>query len=178
MKCMNFRRFDPTYTSSGRKGLTRGNKLEKEVWNEFAREPDRLHQSASVIRQAIDAGDVEIIDDDQDDDYEAAEGKVLTALHHRRGRNRTIVRRRKENALKETGELRCEGCEMTFEERYGDVGQGFIEVHHTRPVHELRPGDKTTLADLVLVCANCHRMIHRRRPWLTMGELRATVRSP
>ncbi len=66
---------------------------------------------------------------------------------------------------------------MTFEERYGDVGHGFIEVHHVRPVHELQPGDKTKLSDLALVCANCHRMIHRRRPWLSMDELRATVRS-
>ncbi|MCK5747644.1 MAG: HNH endonuclease [Oricola sp.] len=64
---------------------------------------------------------------------------------------------------------------MMFEERYGNVGRGFIEVHHTRPVHELWPGDKTTLADLVLICANCHRMIHRQRPWLSLDESRATV---
>jgi 5-methylcytosine-specific restriction protein A len=65
---------------------------------------------------------------------------------------------------------------MTFEELYGDVGHGFIEVHHVRPVHELQPGDKTKLGDLVLVCANCHRMIHRRRPWLSMSELGAIMR--
>lgn len=177
MKCMNFRRFDPAYTSSGRKGLTRGNKLEEEVWNEFAEQPARLHKTAAAIREAIEVGDVEVIDDAVDDDYEAAEGKVLTALHRRRERSRTIVRKRKEKALKETGELRCEGCGMTFEERYGDIGHGFIEVHHTRPVHELQPGDKTKLADLALVCSNCHRMIHHRRPWLSMSELRAIVRS-
>ncbi len=50
-----------------------------------------------------------------------------------------------------------------------------MEAHHTRPVHEINPGQVTRLADLALVCANCHRMIHARRPWLTMPELRALL---
>ncbi|WP_421989133.1 HNH endonuclease [Roseococcus sp.] len=41
---------------------------------------------------------------------------------------------------------------------YGERGRGFIECHHTRPLHTLRPGDKTKIADLVLVCSNCHWM--------------------
>lgn len=60
---------------------------------------------------------------------------------------------------------------MTFEERYCDIGHDFIEAHHTRPVQDLQPGDKTKLPDLVLVCASCHRMIHRRRHWLSMDKL-------
>jgi hypothetical protein len=37
-------------------------------------------------------------------------------------------------------------------------------------------GQKTRLADLALLCANCHRMIHARRPWLTLDELRGLLR--
>lgn len=133
----------------------------------------RLSQTASAIGQAINAGDVHVTDDNVDDHYEAGEGKVLTALHRRRECNRTIMRKRKEKALKETGKLRCE---MTFAERYGDIGHDFIEAHHTRPVQDLQPGDKTKLPDPVLVCASCHRMIHRRRHWLWMDKLRATWR--
>jgi putative restriction endonuclease len=30
----------------------------------------------------------------------------------------------------------------------------------------------TKVDDLALVCANCHRMLHRRRPWLNPADLR------
>jgi 5-methylcytosine-specific restriction protein A len=62
-----------------------------------------------------------------------------------------------------------------YEDRYGVRGRGFIEVHHLRPLHTLKPGTKTKLQDLALVCANCHRMIHARRPWLTLNELKALI---
>jgi len=65
-----------------------------------------------------------------------------------------------------------------FAEAYGQGEQGFMEAHHTRAVHEILPGQTTRLADLALVCANCHRMIHARRPWLTMAELKALARPP
>jgi len=60
---------------------------------------------------------------------------------------------------------------------YGDHGDGFIECHHTKPVSELQVGEKTKLSDLALVCSNCHRMIHRKRPWLSVDGIR-TLLSP
>ena len=44
MKLMNFRRFDPVYQARGKSGLTRGNKLEEVVWNDFASDPARTRQ--------------------------------------------------------------------------------------------------------------------------------------
>ena len=67
--------------------------------------------------------------------------------------------------------LLCEACGFDFEQVYGEHGKGFIECHHTKPVSELKAGEKTKLSDLALVCSNCHRMIHRRRPWLSVSEL-------
>jgi 5-methylcytosine-specific restriction protein A len=101
---------------------------------------------------------------------------MLTRLHRVRERNREIVRRRKEQAMARLGRLACEACGFDFAERYGERGWGFVECHHTRPVHTLRPGERTRLADLALLCANCHRMIHARRPWLSLHELRALLR--
>jgi 5-methylcytosine-specific restriction protein A len=43
-------------------------------------------------------------------------------------------------------------------------------------VETLGDGMATKLSDLALLCANCHRMIHARRPWLSMDELRAYLR--
>lgn len=48
----------------------------------------------------------------------------------------------------------------------------YIECHHVVPLSALQKGAQTKLKDLSLVCANCHRMIHRRKAWLTMEALR------
>lgn len=52
---------------------------------------------------------------------------------------------------------RCKVCALDFEERYGEIGKGFIHVHHTVPLSEL--GEKYTvdpIADLVPVCPSCN----------------------
>jgi hypothetical protein len=54
MKLMNFRRFDPVYRPQAKTGLTRGNKLEEAVWDEFAAAPDRLTKTASAIVANLD----------------------------------------------------------------------------------------------------------------------------
>ncbi len=59
---------------------------------------------------------------------------------------------------------KCKVCGFNFEQVYGERGRGFIEVHHTKPLYlgdeeqEIDPKK-----DLVPVCSNCHRMIHRRK---------------
>jgi hypothetical protein len=58
----------------------------------------------------------------------------------------------------------CTICMFCFGESYGPRGQGFIEVHHLTPVSQLvqsRFVDPKT--EMTVVCANCHRMIHRKR---------------
>lgn len=173
MKMMNFRRFDPQYTASGKVGLTRGNRDEEGVWREFAQHKERLVKVANAIRQAM------VIPEEQEalgliDDgiVEAEEGRLLTRLHRIRERNRALVAQRKLKAMKECGCLRCEACHFDFAERYGQRGKGFIEAHHTKPVETLVEGSKTRLEDLALLCANCHRMVHAARPWLRIDELR------
>lgn len=53
-----------------------------------------------------------------------------------------------------------------------EVGKGFIEAHHTKLVSTLHEnGEETKIEELALVCSNCHRMLHRRRPWLEMDDL-------
>ena len=106
----------------------------------------------------------------------ALEGAVLTRLHRFRERDRGIVERRKAKVLKEAGTLACEACGFDFRKVYGPRGDGFIECHHTQPVSALKSGEKTKIADLALLCANCHRMIHVTRPWLTVEELKSVLR--
>ena len=177
MKIMNFRRFDPRYLAQGKKGLQRGGKLEGEIWNDFADEPDKLSQVSKAIRLAVTTGSIPLASEEEDEEFaEAEEGRILTRVHRARERNRGLVDKKKATALEANGILKCEACSFDFETTYGSRGAGFMEAHHVRPVHTLLPGSKTRLEDLVLLCSNCHRMVHARRPWLTMDELKVLIR--
>ena len=74
--------------------------------------------------------------------------------------------------LNATGKLSCEVCGFDFKARYGDLGEGYAECHHTIPVSQLKKQQKTKLSDLSILCANCHRMIHRSRPMLSIEQLK------
>lgn len=176
MKLMNLRAHDPDYTSEGKKGLDRGNKDEKFIWQQFGDDHDRL----SKVADAICAGLTEDIDfavdpDVDDDEQDAPEGRVLTKQHRVRERDSKITKRKKKQFLSQHGRLFCEACEFDFAEVYGERGAEFIECHHTKPVSQMKAGDKTKMSDLVLLCSNCHRMVHRRAPWLSMDALRRVL---
>lgn len=174
MKLSNFLRFDPSYSG---KGLGSGNEIEREVWEEFANDRKRLSKVAAAIREAA-ASKVPIVEQEpEEDEMDAPEGKLLTQLHKRRERSRKLVARKKEQVLHKTNKLACEGCGFDFFERYGEVGKGFIECHHILPISAMGDLHRTKLEHLVVVCSNCHRMIHRRRPWLSIEELRAALES-
>jgi len=179
MKLMNYRRLDPQYTQKGRKGLTRGAKAEEDVWREFASDSNKCARVARAIMESLDDPEIRApLDPNYSDDgvEEASEGKLLTRKHLARERNRKLVESKKARALKERGRLVCETCGFDFAIRYPKRGDGFIECHHTKPLTEVGGGHRTHIRDLALVCANCHRMIHRGKPWLTLDELRALVR--
>ncbi len=97
------------------------------------------------------------------------EGRLLERRHLARERNRALIAKAK--ALRK-GRLRCEVCAFDFKKVYGRHGDGYIEAHHTKPVSELTETSTTRVEDIALVCANCHRMLHRRRPWLELRDLK------
>jgi HNH endonuclease len=96
-------------------------------------------------------------------DREEEEGVRALKLHLKSERKPSLVRDFKASL----SSLECSVCGFDFEEKYGEIGSGFIECHHTKPVSDMKPGDKTKLSELCAVCANCHRMIHRSNPMLT-----------
>lgn len=59
-------------------------------------------------------------------------------------------------------ECTCQACGLRMEEVYGEIGEGFIEVHHLKPIHlydDLHEIDP--IKDLITLCPNCHAMIHK-----------------
>lgn len=78
--------------------------------------------------------------------------------HKRIERNRKLA----EKAKKAHGYI-CQACGFDFEKQYGEIGCKFIEAHHLTPLCTLK-GQKITLdpkKDFAVLCANCHRMIHK-----------------
>ena len=88
------------------------------------------------------------------------EGEQVLVIHVSRERHAGLVRRAKENFRKTHGRLFCEACGFDFQSKYGSLGKDFIEAHHVTPLTE---GPRhTDPQDLMMLCANCHRMVHRR----------------
>ncbi|WP_340169122.1 HNH endonuclease [Lacinutrix sp.] len=73
--------------------------------------------------------------------------------------------------------MSCQVCEFDFEKNFGEIGRGFIHVHHLREISTLRKeyiiNPKT---DLIPVCPNCHSMLHRKRPAYKISELKQILR--
>jgi len=92
-----------------------------------------------------------------------------TAYYERKPKNRS-------EAIKIHG-YSCMGCEFNFEKIYGEHGKNFIHVHHVKPVSEF---DEAKIidpkVDLIVLCPNCHAMVHRnKKHTLSLLELKETL---
>lgn len=72
---------------------------------------------------------------------------------------------------------KCSVCGLLLEDRYGSIAAGFIHVHHTVPLAEAGKSYRVDpKKDLRPVCPNCHAIVHRRKPPLSVAEARRLVR--
>ena len=72
----------------------------------------------------------------------------------------------------------CRVCGFDFEKQYGNIGRNFIEVHHITEISSYS-GEKHKvdyIKDLIPVCSNCHSMLHRTRPALSIEELKSFIK--
>jgi hypothetical protein len=131
-------------------------------------EVDQAEQEAEQVMQSRVQQDLDAMKEEEI----YLEGKPI-------GRHINVYERRPElrlAAIRFHG-TKCQVCEFDFGVIYGEHGDGYIEVHHLRPVSSL--GDDTVvdpLTDMTVLCSNCHRMIHRKTSMiLTPEELRAML---
>ncbi|MFF4558607.1 HNH endonuclease [Streptomyces sp. NPDC001422] len=157
---------------------TNGGALDIEVLHEFLARPEQMTGVARLIREGINSGELQDLAqtdaEEFDDDFSAPEGRLLLRRHLARERSKGLRKKKIDSVLRKGGSLACEACGFDFAEFYGERGAGYVECHHVVPLHEAGEGN-TKLSDLALICANCHRMIHRRAPWPTPAELRAAI---
>lgn len=164
----------PDYTRAG----TKGGAVDKEVLVEFLEDAAGMHAVADALRRAIadDTLTEQLTVPVDDEDDHAKEGRLLQRQHFVRERDKKLRAKKIAAFLKAHPRVHCEVCGFDFEATYGERGREYTEVHHVVPLHE--SGEtKTKLSDLILLCANCHRMIHRNTPWLTPDELRGLLPS-
>jgi len=101
--------------------------------------------------------------------FSAVEGRTKLVLHIIRERNRSLVTAKKASVDSPV----CEVCGFDSMATYGE---DYFEIHHLTPLAALTEDSETTLDDLAIVCANCHRIIHLHSPPVTIAELRKRLR--
>lgn len=111
----------------------------------------------------------EFIDNDEERTF--PEGAEKYRLHKYKERNRELIIQAKKKFKDSDPDMRCQVCKFSFSEKYGTIGLDFIEAHHVFPISKLTREIKTKIEDLAMVCSNCHRMLHVKRPWLEIDEL-------
>ncbi|SDJ58674.1 5-methylcytosine-specific restriction enzyme A [Pedobacter sp. ok626] len=71
----------------------------------------------------------------------------------------------------------CQICKFDFEKEYGEMGKQFIHVHHITPISLVKKDYVIDpITDLIPVCPNCHAIIHKRNPCLTIAEVKSIFR--
>ena len=81
----------------------------------------------------------------------------------------------RDQCIKQYGAI-CAACDMNFEKIYGAIGIGFIHVHHTTPISTIGSAyEVDPIKNLIPVCPNCHAMLHREDPPLTIQELKLLI---
>lgn len=92
-----------------------------------------------------------------------SEGSPKLVMHLRRERAPGLSKAKKSWFVRNFGRLHCEICKLDPFKAYGEFGEACIEVHHSSTqVANMGEGHTTALEDLQCLCANCHRIEHRR----------------
>ena len=92
---------------------------------------------------------------EEGEEYEGTKKTISVNKYERSSKAR-------ENAVEFHG-LNCTVCEINFANKYGEIGEEFIHIHHLIPIHEIGKNYKINYkTDLIPVCPNCHAMLHRK----------------
>ncbi|MCF8611521.1 HNH endonuclease [Gordonia sp. HY285] len=176
-KLEDLRTVHPKYVGT----KTRGGRLTAAVVTAYVQDPGRMRGLAERFRNeprllphaiGLDVED-DVVDLDEVNAgraVSAVEGAVRRRIATYRERDPKLRGEKIAEAVRQRGRLECETCSFDFEARYGELGSGYAHVHHIVPLHVTNEVENS-LSDLVVLCANCHAMIHRRRPWKTPKQL-------
>lgn len=156
---------------------TNSSRLDRRIVERFIEAPDEMREEAAAIRVQGAAGEFDGLPPQTETELaevSAAEGGLFVRRHLARERDRRLKGRKIKSVLGGGASIACQVCGFDFEATYGSRGAGYIECHHVIPL-AASGKTRTSLDQLALICANCHRMIHRADPWLTPDELKSLL---
>lgn len=158
LKLSNLSHFDPNRGV----GMSRGSKIDAQVWNKYSADREGLREMAARIRHTIEnfPDDYANSGTNEDDEVLDLEGGVLFRRHRYIERSRANRTKKIKAVYKKNGKICCEVCGVEPHVKYG-LENIMIEVHHKTPLHQISGVKKPKLSDLALLCPNCHRAIHR-----------------
>lgn len=158
-------------------------RMDLAVWKELGNQPAQAAILAQMIRDGAKLLTASEVDTDDEQDEEVfSEGRLLTRLHAKRERSKDIRAKAIKSARK-SGPLSCKACEKSELTHLGRVAESMFEVHHIRPLSSLveNQTQTTRLSDVAILCADCHRLIHRlirdEKAWITPEALQVRLRT-
>ncbi len=120
-----------------------------------------------IVKDLVDEGELETVVVTME--KEGLIKKYYGTRYERNARNRS-------EAIRIHG-YSCQACGFDFEKMYGELGKGYIEVHHNKPLYKL--GGEVVVnpeTDLTCLCSNCHKMIHRKCNYIMgLDELKEII---
>jgi 5-methylcytosine-specific restriction protein A len=151
------------------KGLSNTAKIDREIWAELGTDPIHTHELAKIVRYSIET----VVDFPSDDvEVEFAEGKSATRVHVERERTSKV---RKEVIAKrlKVGNLECDLCGEAGSNVEPAIRDSMFECHHIIPLSMIGE-TKTKAKDIALLCASCHRLLHRaiakKKQWISIVD--------
>jgi len=120
--------------------------------NQLTRLVERVADFFQTITESVSEG----VSRSDYEAYRAVENRrsVILHLHRERRSHAATLRKQHDNYM-------CQVCRFDFSKTYGALGEDFAEAHHVVPLKSNQALRMTTMDDLITVCANCHRMLHR-----------------
>lgn len=102
------------------------------------------------------------------DDYFVKEGERIKKTIIFIKRNRAIIQIKKQES-----DGKCELCKFDFSKFYKLTTKDCLEVHHKNPISEYKGLRITKLSDLIIICPNCHSLIHSKNPAISYEDMKA-----
>jgi 5-methylcytosine-specific restriction protein A len=143
----------------------------------FLVDPVAAKKECLMIWESLDVAQGFEVDNfplDVEANLSAIEGRILAIKITKYERSPALRKSKIASMIATDSGVACEACGFDFYKAYGERGLNFIEVHHVNPLHFT--GEVVSkMEDLVGLCSNCHRMIHRG-VWITPSELKSLLR--
>ena len=151
-----------------------------DVLNDGAKYPGRYPVADSEINDAIwnlddPAISYEELDKKKKSKMELSEGERKLYSHYHRERSSYLRPQVIAATIKKYGRLKCDCCCTCGDLYEGSCRERVFEVHHEIPLADYDGKRITDLAEVALLCANCHRAIHATNPLKTVAELKASL---